>query len=165
MEIRQRKWQTMVYDNWAAATETVSLFGCAGQQSDNGWRGLVEPAVPLGFVNAVRGGWRGSSAFVSTFRDAHSFSPAGSSLLSVGLQLSPSCFLLYILYSLSSLSLIIFVFISYFHDSWEAFRRSVTCGCFRLGGGFRTVSPQRLHSSRVHIVSKPLHQGIFIWLP
>lgn len=62
----------MGYDSRAATSEPASLFGCAGQQSDNGWRSLVEPAVPLGFLNAVRGGWRGSSAFISTFRDAHS---------------------------------------------------------------------------------------------
>lgn len=72
VEIRQRKKDMIVYDSWTAATETVNLFGCAGQQSDNGWRGLLEPAIPLGFVNAVRGGWRGSSAFISTFRDTHS---------------------------------------------------------------------------------------------
>lgn len=76
----------MVYDSWAAATQTLSLFGCAGQQSDNGWRGLSEPAVPLGFVNAVRGGWRGSSAFISTFRDAHS---SGWLLQPISPSLSP----------------------------------------------------------------------------
>lgn len=63
-----------MHGSWAAAAEAASLSGCAGQQSDNGWRGLVEPAVPLGFVNVVRGGWRGSSAFISTFRDTHSSS-------------------------------------------------------------------------------------------
>lgn len=80
VEIRQREREIIVYDSWAAATETVSLFGCAGQQSDNGWRGLLEPAVPLGFVNAVRGGWCGSSAFISTFRDTHSCWPVDLSL-------------------------------------------------------------------------------------
>lgn len=77
----------MVYDSWVAATQTLSLFGCAGQQSDNGWRGLSEPAVPLGFVNAVRGGWRGSSAFISTFRDAHSCWLVASTNLPVSLSL------------------------------------------------------------------------------
>lgn len=81
VEIRQRKRENISYDSWAAATETMNLFGCAGQQSDNGWRGLLEPAVPLGFVNAVRGGWRGSSAFISTFRDAHSCWPVDSAYL------------------------------------------------------------------------------------
>lgn len=67
-----KKMQTPTHGDQAAAAEAASLSGCAGQQSDNGWRGLVEPAVPLGFVNVVRGGWRGSSAFISTFRDTHS---------------------------------------------------------------------------------------------
>lgn len=75
MEIRQRKGPIIGYDSRAATSEPASLFGCAGQQSDNGWRSLVEPAVPLGFLNAVRGGWRGSSAFISTFRDTHSCRP------------------------------------------------------------------------------------------
>ena len=72
VEIRQRKKENIVYDSWAAPTKTMNLFGCTGQQSDNGWRSFLEPAVPLGFVNAVRGGWRGSSSFISTFRDVHS---------------------------------------------------------------------------------------------
>lgn len=92
--IRQRKRENIVYDSWAAATETVNLFGCAGQQSDNGWRGFLEPAVPLGSVNAVRGGWRGSSAFIFTFREAHSCWPVDSTYLSLFLLLSLlSCFL------------------------------------------------------------------------
>lgn len=88
VEIRPRKKDMIGYDSWTAATETVNLFGCAGQQSDNGWRGLLEPAIPLGFVNAVRGGWRGSSAFISTFRDTHSRWLVGSSNLSLFLLLS-----------------------------------------------------------------------------
>ncbi len=91
VEIRQRKREAVVYDSRAAATEAMSLFGCAGQQSDNGWRGLLEPAVPLGFVNAVRGGWRGSSAFISTFRDAHSCWPVDSAYLSLSFALAFCC--------------------------------------------------------------------------
>jgi len=114
-EIRQRKRESIVYDSWAAASETWSLFGCAGQQSDNGWRGLLEPAVPLGFVNAVRGGWRGSSAFISTFRDAHSCSPCGfalslSSFLSLLSYLLQTVYLCDFFLVYRSLSLSLFLF-------------------------------------------------------
>lgn len=122
VEIRQRKRETIVYDSWAAATETVSLFGCAGQQSDNGWRGLLEPAVPLGFVNAVRGGWRGSSAFISTFRDAHSCWPVDSaylfSALSIVLLLT-SCILQYPCISCSFSTLFLSLFSPGFLGGFE----------------------------------------------
>lgn len=83
-----------MYDSWAAASETVNLFGCAGQQSDNGWWGLVEPVLPLGFVNVVRRGWRGSSAFISTFRDTQSCWPVESAYLFISLPPLPSFLLL-----------------------------------------------------------------------
>lgn len=124
MEIRQRKGEIIVYDSWAATSETVSLFGCAGQQSDNGWRSLVEPAVPLGFLNAVRGGWRGSSAIISTFRDTHSCRSVELAYLSP--LLSPlSCFLFLTSSYSKSLFLILLLFFSFallpvFIPAWQS---------------------------------------------
>lgn len=133
VEIRQRRGENIVYDSWAAAAETVNLFGCAGQPSDNGWRGLVEPAVPLGFVNAVRGGWRGSSAFISTFRDAHSCWPLDSAYLSLLHLLNLYCLAFHswrpLMFSSMHLFLIAFLLYSVFplhsHHSWEVLRRSI----------------------------------------
>lgn len=152
-----------MYDSRAAATEAVSLFGCAGQQSDNGWRGLLEPAVPLGFVNAVRGGWRGSSAFISTFRDVHSCWPVDSAYLSLSFALSIVLlftvnFLLrltvYLCVCCSSSPLFLCCFLAlpalvpipFLRDSWEGLSGSILCCCFRLVGGFLAVSS---HYTRV----------------
>lgn len=129
--------------------QRLSLCGCVGQQSDNGWRGLLEPDVPLDIVNAVRGGWRGSSAFISTFRDAHSRRSLHSAHLppycvALGLPLSRTV-RLNVFYA----SLALRLYLTLPNETWDD---SASIAVVFL-------HHWSLHNRQVHVVSELLRRG------
>lgn len=79
--------------------------------------------------------------------------------LSFFLLLTSSCILQYILvFDIKFLSFSLLLFLPlplspFLRDSWEGLSGSILCLCFRLAGGFLTVSSQSLHKSKGYILS------------